>query len=70
MTKTHIRKESILIAQYNFFCSQHGEIIINVPMKEVKETMPCPLCNQDMKRIYSATNSIWKCSGSYGKTSN
>ena len=68
MTKTHIRKELTLIAQYNFFCSQHGEIIINVPMKEVKEKMPCPLCDKNMERIYSPTTSIWKTSGNYNAT--
>lgn len=37
-------------------------------MKEVKDKMPCPLCEQNMERIYSATNSIWKCSGNYNAT--
>ena len=37
-------------------------------MKEVKEKMPCPLCEQNMERIYSATNSIWKCLGNYNAT--
>ena len=54
---------------YNFFCEKHGEIILNVSMKEIKDKMPCPLCQSEMERIYSPIGNIWKCSGAYGKQS-
>jgi hypothetical protein len=53
---------------YNFFCEKHGEIILNLKMSEVKETMPCPLCKSEMERIYSPIADVWKCSGAFGKS--
>lgn len=57
------------MANYNYFCSEHGEIILNLPFGTAKEKEICPLCNQEIERIYSNTNSIWKCGGAYGKQS-
>lgn len=56
------------MANYNFLCKEHGEIILNLKMSEVKETEPCPLCKKNMERIYSPISDIWKCNGSYNQT--
>lgn len=56
------------MANYNFFCDNHGEIILNVKMSDIKEHMECPLCNKIMQRVYSPISDVWKVSGSYNQT--
>lgn len=56
------------MANYFYYCEKHGEMILNLKMSEVKEEMECPLCKEKVKRIYSPNPSIWKCSGSFGKS--
>jgi putative FmdB family regulatory protein len=58
------------VSNYNYFCSKHGEIILNLPFGQAKDKEKCPLCNQEVERIYSNTNAIWKCSGAFGKSTN
>ena len=56
------------MSNYNYFCSKHGEIILNLPFGTAKDKEKCPLCSQEVERIYSATNAIWKTSGNYNST--
>jgi putative FmdB family regulatory protein len=56
------------VSNYKYFCSKHGEIILNLPFGKAKDKEKCPLCGQEVERIYSATNSVWKCSGAFGKS--
>lgn len=60
----------INIANYNYFCNQHGEIILNLPFGQANDKEKCPLCQSDMERIYSPIGNVWKCDGAYGKKSN
>jgi predicted nucleic acid-binding Zn ribbon protein len=56
------------MGNYNYFCKNHGEIVLNLKMSEIQEEMPCPLCKSKMERIYSPISDFWKCSGSYRQT--
>lgn len=56
------------MSNYNYFCSKHGEIILNLPFGQAKDKEKCPLCGQEVERIYSATASVWKCGGDYNST--
>lgn len=55
---------------YQFNCKTHGDVIISVSMKDVKEKMPCPECGEECQRIYSPILDIWRTNGAYGHKSN
>lgn len=53
------------MANYNYFCNNHGEIILNLKFGTAKEFEECPLCKSKMERIYSSIPDVWKCTGNY-----
>jgi hypothetical protein len=55
----------IEIVQYIFNCEIHGQQTIECKMSEIKEQMPCPICNSEMKRVYYPIPDLWRVSGSY-----
>jgi putative FmdB family regulatory protein len=58
------------MAYYNYNCEHHGIIVLELRMAEAKDHMSCPVCKEEMKRVYSPISDIWVTSGAYGKKSN
>lgn len=57
------------MALYLFNCATcNKDITLDIKMSEIKEEMECPECKGKLKRIYSPTNSVWKCGGDYNST--
>jgi predicted nucleic acid-binding Zn ribbon protein len=56
------------IASYLYNCPIHGEISLDIKLGTAKEIEKCPQCESECHRVFSATNSIWKCNGAFGKS--
>lgn len=54
------------MAKYQYQCSNcKEEYVIDKPMKEATREEICPQCNSVLKRVYTATTAVWKCSGAF-----
>lgn len=56
------------MSNYNYICESCGEVNLDLPFGTAKDKEICPNCGKEIKRSYSPTNSIWKCSGDYNST--
>lgn len=51
----------------SYKCPSCGEFDVDLKLAE-GELENCPTCNERVKRVWSATPSIWKTSGAFGKS--
>lgn len=56
------------MALYNYECSEHGLVVLDLKLGTNKETEICPKCGKKMNRVYSAIGNMWKCDGAFGKS--
>ena len=69
LLKTQFNQGGMLLSYYSYQCPKCNVIIIEKPFGTAKENEICPYCKSEAKRIFSATPSIWKTDGAFGKSS-